>query len=249
MTRNYAQQPQNNFSKGMITEATGLGFPENAVIDAENTEFVKIGQAIRRKGIDFEEGAVTFGEAWSADGSPHGAIREFIWQSVALSGGFTFLVVQSGTYVGFFEMSTSGALSSAALPGTINLVDYKTPQATVEQVRTNYCSFSSGAGSLYICHPNCDPVSLKYDEVLGRFEASRIKIYVRDFEGLEDGLGVDERPRTLSKEHNYNLKNQGWYKMVRVGRNRNGIKLDGEPETKPPMLIWDFIFARLGDRY
>lgn len=223
MTRNYAQQPQNNFSKGMITEAMALGFPENAVIDADNTEFRPIGQALRRKGYDFEGNASTFGESWSDSGTPEGAIREFVWQSVALSGGFTFLVVQSGTYVGFFQMGTSDSLSSEVLPMTVNLMDFKSPQSTLNQVKSNYCSFSSGAGFLYICHPNCDPIIMKYDEVAKEFRASRISIYVRDFEGLEDNLKVDQRPTTLSKEHDYNLKNQGWYKTVRVGRNRNQV--------------------------
>jgi hypothetical protein len=33
---------------------------------------------------------------------------------------------------------------------------------------------------------------------------------IRDFEGLDDELAVDEEPSTLSAEHHYNLKNQGW---------------------------------------
>ena len=35
-------------------------------------------------------------------------------------------------------------------------------------------------------------------------------IQVRDFEGVDDDLGNDEEPFTLSKEHHYNLLNQGW---------------------------------------
>ena len=251
MTRNYAQQTQNNFSKGMITEVTGLGFPEGAVIDADNTEFLKIGQAIRRKGIDFESEAETFGETWSDDGSPIGAIREFVWQSVALSGGFTFLVVQSGTYIGFFEMNTTGSLSSAALPMAVDLMMYKTPQSTAGQVRSKHCSFSAGAGYLYICHPHCDPVIIRYDEDTAQFSASRINIYVRDFEGLEDNLRVDERPATLSKEHDYNLRNQGWYKTVRVGRNRNEIVFeDGQGGSVGRGNVWSILlFLGVSDRF
>jgi hypothetical protein len=33
---------------------------------------------------------------------------------------------------------------------------------------------------------------------------------MRDFDGVNDGLAIDQEPSTLSKEHHYNLMNQGW---------------------------------------
>lgn len=39
---------------------------------------------------------------------------------------------------------------------------------------------------------------------------TEILIKVRDFEGVDDGLDVDEQPSTLTDGHNYNLNNQGW---------------------------------------
>lgn len=42
------------------------------------------------------------------------------------------------------------------------------------------------------------------------------RISIRDFNGVDDGLKVDEKPTTLSLEHRYNLLNQGWTE-ARIG--------------------------------
>jgi hypothetical protein len=42
------------------------------------------------------------------------------------------------------------------------------------------------------------------------FAVGRIFVKVRDVWGVDDGLGIDERPSTLSDTHYYNLFNQGW---------------------------------------
>jgi hypothetical protein len=39
---------------------------------------------------------------------------------------------------------------------------------------------------------------------------TELTVYVRDFDGLDDGLAIDNKPATLSDSHNYNLRNQGW---------------------------------------
>src|SRR5690606_10019445 len=44
--------------------------------------------------------------------------------------------------------------------------------------------------------------------------SERITVKIRDFAGLDDGLDIDERPPVnligITKEHEYNLYNQGW---------------------------------------
>jgi hypothetical protein len=45
---------ENNFTKGLITEATGLNFPENAATSTDNCQYTLIGDVTRRLGIDRE---------------------------------------------------------------------------------------------------------------------------------------------------------------------------------------------------
>ncbi len=52
------------------------------------------------------------------------------------------------------------------------------------------------------------PVRIIFDG--SNFNATSIDLRIRDFEGLDDGLEIDERPTILTLEHYYNLRNQGW---------------------------------------
>src|SRR5690606_4166717 len=99
MARNVGSVIGNNLSKGLITEATGMNFPENAVTDAENVVFNPSGSVERRKGFDVEGSAVA-----SSYGSEDGIIKEFLWRSVAKTGGYTFLVMQTGANIHFYEV-------------------------------------------------------------------------------------------------------------------------------------------------
>src|SRR5690606_11816118 len=69
--------------------------------------------------------------------------------------------------------------------------------------------------------PSCTPILVKYNSETEEFTQVPIEIYIRDLEGIEDGLAPDTEPVDLSPEHAYNLKNQGWYKKVRVGTVNN----------------------------
>ena len=227
MARNVATVVNNSFAKGLITEATGLNFPENAVTDSDNTKFEKIGRAVRRRGIDIEGDAIA--KAYSEQ---DGIIHEYVWNSVAKTGGFTFLVVQIGASVYFYELTVNTALSAGALPSSIELNEYKAPGAG--DISSIPCSFTSGNGMLFVVHPACDPVVVRYNDEDEVFQLARIRIIIRDFEGQEDGLGVAESPTILSKEHHYNLRNQGWYKTVRAGGSNNGGgSNDYQPDAYP----------------
>ena len=151
MPRNVGTVLQNNLSRGLITEATGLNFPENAVTSEKNTVFEKVGRVRRRKGIDVESSGATL-EYEDSDG----VTKEYVWNSVALTGGFTFLVQQIGWNIHFFELTVNSALSAGVVPNSIDLRDYQAPGAT--QIQHTPASFTSGAGYLFITHPNCDPV-------------------------------------------------------------------------------------------
>jgi len=54
MARVAQEYQQFNFSKGKITEATPLSFPENAALELDNMDLRKDGSIPRRLGADLE---------------------------------------------------------------------------------------------------------------------------------------------------------------------------------------------------
>ena len=54
MARSIGTTVENNFVNGLITEATGLNFPENACTDTLNCIFYDNGKVSRRKNVRFE---------------------------------------------------------------------------------------------------------------------------------------------------------------------------------------------------
>lgn len=232
MARSIGTVLANNLSRGLITEATGLNFPDDAVTETWNVVFEKIGRVTRRRGIDVEGSAETL-QYEDSDG----VVREFLWESVALTGGFTFLVVQIGWNVHFFETSLTASLSAGIQPDSIDLRNYKAPgSGAIENIPA---SFDSGAGYLFIAHPSCNPVLVRYNDEQNIFEVAPIKILVRDFEGIPDSLGPSTNPPSLTSAHHYNLKNQGWFKNVRVGSANNELGGGGTGEdTKNYPLNW-----------
>lgn len=220
MARSGGDLVQNNLSRGLITEATGLNFPENAVTDADNVIFEKIGKVRRRLGLDIEKDAETilFNETT-------GIIQEFVWRSVGKNGGVTFLVMQVGSELLFYEM-TSSVLSTNIQETRFDLNSLKAPGAG--PVDMTPITMAAGAGYLFIVHHNLEPHIIKWNRVTDKLEATSVSISIRDYKGLDDGLAPDEEPLALSKEHYYNLRNQGWDHKVRAGTVSNEAGATGQ---------------------
>jgi len=54
MARKQGQFIENQFNKGLITEATGLTYPEDGCAEAWDVIFNKTGEVTRRKGFEYE---------------------------------------------------------------------------------------------------------------------------------------------------------------------------------------------------
>lgn len=195
---------ENSFVNGLVTEFTGLNFPENAVTDCDNCVFEKTGLVRRRLGIDFEDDFVENTQSIT------GAITNFRWDTVDNNGNRTFVVSQVGRFVFFYDVNGS-SLSANKKDFFVDLAVYRTASTSIDSVVENKASFSYGDGYLFIAHRYCEPMYVKYDAATDDITVRTISIKVRDFEGLDDGLAVDFRPPTLSREHEYNMQNQGWY--------------------------------------
>ena len=95
-----------------------------------------------------------------------------------------------------------------------------------------------------MAHPNCDPIIVRWNEDTEGFESARVLIRIRDFEGVEDTEGILDNPDNLTTPHHYNLRNQSWNQVVRVGANSNevgeggslgGVSVAGDPLDWKPL--------------
>lgn len=203
MPRQAVSTVQNQFVRGLITEATGLNFPEDAAHDALNVRFGSNGEVTRRFGFDLEEGFSTR----TIDRSTV-VVNAYLWEAAAGDGTNTFAVIQIGASLYFYDATedtlSNGYIESLALGshssgGSGDIEDYE-------------CVFSSGDGVLFVAHPYMETLYISYDAAGSpKFTATEISIEVRDTQGLDDGLGIEESPSSLSDDHKYNLFNQGWY--------------------------------------
>lgn len=204
MTRAAGTSVENNFVKGLVSEATGMNFPENAASETYDCVFHPIGAVTRRQGFDTETNGVF--QSITTDVS---AVAEFEWRNVANIGNLTFVVQQVGLTLYFFEVS-QGALSPGKKTSTISLSTYSVPGSSTTGNGV-VAQFSSGDGRLFVTHPSCEPFYCSYDLAGDTITATQINITIRDFKRQADGLAVDSRPSSLTDLHKYNLYNQGWY--------------------------------------
>lgn len=203
MARNAATAIENNFTKGLVTEATGINFPTNAATETYDCVFSQTGQLSRRLGFDIETDAQTF--SYEQD---DGVVREYVWRVAGNTGSTAFLVVQYGAIVRFYLVS--GATLSTNLKNfSIDLTDYET--SSTNPTGNFPCSFSSGNGLLFIAHPQVEPLLVEYDATLDNISVNTAALKVRDISGIDSGFDLDVSPSSLTAPHEYNLKNQGWY--------------------------------------
>lgn len=209
---------ENNFNKGLITEVTGVNSPENSVSESLNVIYDRKGRAIKRKGLDYE---LEY-QFSSVSGVTLKAKTEFVWDT-AQTG--SFLVLQFGRFIHFYSNSSGQSLSSSKKPFTVDLSLYKSSGALNDDLDNLTASFSSGKDYLFVAHPLCDPLFIKYNRDTDTITVNRVIIKVRDFEGVEDGLPPGYRPPTLSNAHIYNLMNQGWWSedIIRGGYSGNTL--------------------------
>ena len=204
MARARTNKLYRTFTKGLITEAGPLTYPEDASTDELNTIVSRKGNRTRRPGIDYEDDFVMS----DVDLSAEQAINEFVWISADKNSSANFLVIQVGYTIHFWSMD-SVPVSDNKKSFTLDLRTYKPPTSGDLQITTTYAQFDAGAGYLFIAHPYVEPLCVIYDSVNDSFSVVRVVVQVRDLEGIYDGLANDQEPSTLSIEHNYNLLNQG----------------------------------------
>lgn len=213
MPRSAGVSVENNFTRGLITEVTGVNSPENSVLSSLDVVYDRKGRASSRQSFKNEDG---FANVDVSTGVTSGTVRnEFLWDTVSGIGSKSFVVCQIGSRIYFFD-PTSGSLSSGFQAFSVNLLSFKIASFSDLDISSNQASFSYGKGYLFVAHPMCEPFYIKYNSLTNTITTTVINIKIRDLEGVNDGLAVDLRPGTLSVAHRYNLLNQGWYADARI---------------------------------
>jgi hypothetical protein len=208
------------FTKGLITEAGPLTYPENASTDELNTVIKVKGSRSRRLGIDFEPSSVASTITGMVDGN---FTSEFAWKGVGNDSLVNFLVIQVNEFLHFYDMDAV-PITGAKKSFTVDLTTYIAPFAGTTDVKGAPVQMASGKGWLFVASPYIDPFILEYNKATDTLTALPILIQIRDFDGVDD-IGNEIQPTTLSNAHYYNLRNQGWVQPGPHGA------VDGTPTT------------------
>jgi hypothetical protein len=204
LSRSVAVSIDNNFSGGLVSQATALNFPENACTSTDNCIFSERGFVVRRPGFNLELNSSD--KVIDRSGS---VVNAFVWENVAGDGTINFVVVQIGVTLYFYDTGNTASLSAGALTPTIDLTPFSPSGAP--SPRTLECQFSAGMGYLFVSHPNLESFSVSYNIATSAFTATQVTLKVRDFKGLKElGIADDNRPGALTDTHKYNLYNQSW---------------------------------------
>lgn len=208
MSVQVAQDEQFTFVAGLNTEASYFTFPKNTWKDGDNLIPNINGRISRRNALDLEDSYVKTTQNISATDKNSWAFVTSKWIAVGGDGDLNFIVAQCGRYV-FFYTDTPITTSSEKKSFSIDLNSYK-PVSNPSVIGTSPIKCASAAGKLIITSRDTNPLSVEYNASTDTISVTEINIQIRDFEGLDDGLAIDEKPTTLSDEHKYNLFNQGW---------------------------------------
>ena len=230
MARGQANKLYRNFTAGLITEASPLTYPENACQDIDNCILYRKGNVSRRLGMNYEPNAElsTFTHS-----STDEVFKEFVWEAVANRTDLSFLVLQSGTVVRFYDLNAT-PMSSGLKSFVIDMTTYLAPGATTAQAQDCELEFAAGKGYMWIVGERFEPILVTYDPSGDRISVTPIYILMRDFAGVNDGLANDAEPATLSTEHHYNLLNQGWVNPENTGAGSSQLAWDsfGSPTVQ-----------------
>lgn len=206
MPRQAGTAIENNFKNGLITQATGLNFPENACTETQNCIFNFDGSVDRRLGFDFEDNFAT-----KTINRTNSVVTTYLWKNVSGNGDINLVVVQVGATLYFYNVDSSTSTSLGALVTTVALSNVS-GAPTAETIEAQ---FASGNGLLFVTHPYCEPMYITYVSSTLTATSTNITLKIRDLEGdTTDVSTITSRPtgaRTgITKAHLYNLYNQGW---------------------------------------
>lgn len=187
------------FVGGLNTEINGTVDTTNNTSDELNCTIFNDGIRGRRYGMDTEKYGTYFTTAQANTYSC------YLWKNVNKTD-VDFVVYQVGEKLHFYKYNNK-PISINKLAATIDLTPYIIDLPNFEETELSYAIVD---GKLVVANKYMKPIKVVFDDSAQSFNVEEIRILYRDFEGVEDGLRIDEEPLELSDNHHYNLINQGW---------------------------------------
>jgi hypothetical protein len=182
--------------KGLITEAPDFSFPDGATSDELNFLLESSGlRRVKRKGFEILDSLTYVMSTLDTPSEVKYGGTEY-WQNadvfVSVFYDTTNLHIQllSGE-----DFTVLGSTSFGTTPPTSGRVSMS--------AMSDYFVVMSGSGSVHTV--------LEYKEDVPSVTVKLFTLFRRDFELVDDGLALTERPSTLSNNHQYNLLNADWY--------------------------------------
>lgn len=212
----------NTFVGGLITEASPLSFPPGASLDEINMKLLRSGSRERRLGLDYEDGFVLNDTGLNEALLQRSRQKFFRWVSPSGSNKVEIGVIQVGSTLFFIDLFQA-APSTKVLNGGFGI-----EAGTSNNVVFDFAVITNRL--LVVAEELEQPYLLSYDEDTELITAETERWNIRDFYGVQDDLTDNERPTTLSKAHEYNLRNQGWHGDIVATGEMDALKWTFEEE-------------------
>jgi hypothetical protein len=246
MAQVLSEKQINAFVKGIITEASPLTFPENASLDEDNFDLELNGSRVRRLGIDYEEGYALNSTGITSNIVKNSIQSSHIWE---LPGGDPYItlgvirVIDRLYFINLLAPSPSVALMNLGLPITINGMGSEHIQTAV---LNNYLVITGGnLTKPVILSYNATLDTIAYESIpITIRDTFGVEDYLADDyrqppSGISTSTTTITNPffyggalttttstpvgLTLTDNHRYNLKNQGWSDKITVSGGGNCI--------------------------
>ena len=195
--------------KGLNTEATSLNFPQDSFVDGLNCELrynplrLQWRNSIVPLTPTFSSSAYNVPENTTIDTS------YYLWEAPNNDPSLPILCVKIGGYLHFYDVSVPDSISIIGKRLELTDVVSGTSVGTIANAAAKPMDFVDVKGRLLVVNEAIDPTLVEFDGT-SSFTMNAFDLFIRDTLGIEDGTEIDERPATLSEEHEYNLLNQGW---------------------------------------
>ena len=188
-----------SLANGLITEASPLAAPEGSTSDELNFTF-ELNQGIRKRRSGFQNLNSDFTKN-VAGSTGCTMLNSVYWKEHDLFAVVLAFAGANETWIRFHSND-----STYTYKGEFQLTSTELTTAYVSEVRGSLVITGDASGT---------PTNPLFIERLdsGTTNFYTVSIFIRDFELLGDSSSISNRPATLNEEHDYNLKNSGWYAL------------------------------------